>query len=259
MSNNESILDPVDTKTKNQTDNNPHPWRVCPRGQHLVRAHLEHIPPSKEHPEGHVITRHEHCAANPTHKDKLTFNEMQAMTAVYFHDLSGPPTPILLTKEFSGADKYDLFIRGWVQYWNSIFPSDDPLDPDLVKALIATESSFNQDIDKIHPESSAHGLMQITNPTLHILQNHNGELSDHLIHLTLHELQDPSANICAGVRWLFRKKVTAKARLHRTASWEEAVADYKSYLLDIISGNKPEPHAMQDLRRYLAILKGRER
>jgi hypothetical protein len=57
---------------KNSTDVKPkaHPWRHCPIGEHLVREHLEHIPPSKTHPNGLVTTRRAHCAKNPSEKDE---------------------------------------------------------------------------------------------------------------------------------------------------------------------------------------------
>jgi soluble lytic murein transglycosylase-like protein len=45
--------------------------------------------------------------------------------------------------EYPNADKFDQQIRGWVRYWNDIFQPSDPLDPNLIKALIATESGFN--------------------------------------------------------------------------------------------------------------------
>lgn len=68
-----------------------HPWRICPIGKHFVKKHIVHIPPSKEHPDGETIERHEHCATNPSKKDILSFDEIQAITEKYFHQLSGPP------------------------------------------------------------------------------------------------------------------------------------------------------------------------
>ena len=48
-----------------------HPWRLCPYGEHWVKAHPLHIPPSKMHVEGSVTVRHEHCARSPSGKDHL--------------------------------------------------------------------------------------------------------------------------------------------------------------------------------------------
>ena len=59
-------------------------------------------------------------------------------------NLSGSPALATgLLAEFDDANKYDVLIRGWVRYWNEIFQPKNPLDPNLVKALMATESSFN--------------------------------------------------------------------------------------------------------------------
>jgi hypothetical protein len=43
---------------KKQAEKKVHRWRLCPIGKHYVREHQEHIPPSKKHPNGEVITRH---------------------------------------------------------------------------------------------------------------------------------------------------------------------------------------------------------
>jgi soluble lytic murein transglycosylase-like protein len=108
------------------------------------------------------------------------------------------------------------------QHWNDIFNFKEPLDPNLVKALIATESSFRVD----PPGTKARGLMQLMPETFGYLNN-TKELKEHFIEIKKKEnYLDPSANICAGVRWLFRKKVTAGALLKRDADWIEAVADY---------------------------------
>jgi len=57
--------------------------RICPLGMHNVRNHLEHIPPSKKHSEGLVITRHRHCAKNPSHKNVLSFNDIRATAKIF--------------------------------------------------------------------------------------------------------------------------------------------------------------------------------
>ena len=138
-------------------DNKIHPWRKCSIGKHFVREHITHVPPSKEHPSGTTLTWHEHCADNPSYKDELSYAEIQYITTTYFSALSGPPTPHVLTVTFPNADKYDSEIRGWTRYWNDIFKPTDLLNPNLIKALIATESSFNENPKKV---PTAHGLMQ---------------------------------------------------------------------------------------------------
>lgn len=66
-----------------------------------------------------MITRQEHCAYNPSHKDELSFDEIQSITETHFSDLTGAPLAGVL--KFSDESKYDQQIRGWTQYWNDIF------------------------------------------------------------------------------------------------------------------------------------------
>lgn len=228
-----------------------HPWRVCSIGKHFVREHKLHIPPSKTHPDGMLVTRHQHCADNPSKKDLLSLDEILEISNTHFSSLIGPPNKKILT-EFENADKYDELIRGWVCYWNDIFNPLAQLNPNLIKALIATESSFRLDPKK---NKSAHGLMQITNETLKILSDHRGELKNHIINVNQKDILDPSTNICCGVRWLFRKKETASSRLRRDATWFEAIADYKSYLKDMIEDKNYNPKGMIDLKSYYNRLK----
>ncbi len=68
------------------------------------------------------------------------------------------------------------------------------------------------------------------------------------------DMADPGANIAAGIRWLFRKKETATAKLGREATWEEAIADYKAYLNDM-KKSKKVPRSMRDLRDFYERLK----
>lgn len=260
------VIDSLDEESVTIDDNDDkkiHPWRVCPIGKHYVRTHSEHIPPSKIHPEGEIITRHGHCAKNPPHKnsknrdiptkDLLSFEELQIIANNHFSDLTGPPKPNAL--EFERGNEFDSLIRGWVCYWNTVFNAKDPLDPNLVKALIAGESSFRPSITQStkNGTGTARGLMQLTDDTISRINSHEVELRDHFICLSLDEVMDPTANICAGVRWLFMKYAGARerianAKLDRRATWDDAVAEYKGILNGIIEvatkgGNKnPDPY-----------------
>jgi hypothetical protein len=125
----------------------------------------------------------------------------------------------------------------------------------LVKALIATESSFAKD-KKVRAGKKAgwaRGLMQVTDWTQRTLMDEEGELRDHLVNISQTEMMDPGANIAAGIRWLFRKRETASSKLDREATWEEAIADYKSYLNKM--GGKEVPRPIRDLRDYYKRLK----
>lgn len=241
------------TKYQNQFDDKIHPWRICPIGKHFVKKHKVQIPPSKEHPEGEIIERHDHCATNPGKKDILTFDEIQAITEKYFHQLSGPPKAGVL-KGYHNADKFDAEIRGWTHYWNDIFAVTNPLPADLVKALITSESSFHPetDIPAGKGKGRARGLMQVTDFTMHILGDHHGELRNYLICFEHSLLLYPSANICAGIRWLFRSMEIAKSKVGQNATWIDAVAQYKGKL-----GINPPPKEMENFNHhYLCIIEG---
>jgi hypothetical protein len=205
-----------------------HPWRFCPAGQHWVKTHPLHVPPSQKNPAGSIATRNEHCAVNPSHKDSLYADEIQEIAKQNFSSLLGPPAPNDLG--FESGNSYDEYIRGWTKYWNDVFNQREPLDPDLVKALIASESSFNPDVvAKVgKTKNRARGLMQVTDETQKILGDPNGELKDQLVHVDQEDLTDPNLNICAGIRWLFRKKQIADAEAGRELSWLEAIQKYKA-------------------------------
>jgi len=265
MITNKIELDTEKSSSENDSEKKVHPWRLCPSGKHYVRTHDEHVKLSKTHPNGETVVRHAHCANNPSHKDMLSFDEIHAITEKYFSNLTGTPTAGILIKygqtdaHFLKADDYDYLIRGWVYYWNTIFKPINPLDPNLIKALMATESSFNEKSNNIvlnkNKKIHARGLLQITEETWHVLGNHHGELHNYLIELKESDLFDPSANIYGGIRWLFRKKEIASTRLKREATWEEAIIDYKSYR-GAINKNKPVP-ALNHLRDYYNQLQGK--
>ncbi|MBI2606086.1 MAG: transglycosylase SLT domain-containing protein [Deltaproteobacteria bacterium] len=220
-----------------------HPWRVCPYGEHQVVTHPLHVPPSKKNPDG-VTTRHWHCAKNPSRKDQLYPGEIEEIANQNFSKLKNKPCPLPLKFGGNGSN-FDDFIAGWTQYWNDIFKPSEPLDPNFVKALIASESSFNpKKIADPQNSNSARGLTQITNKTRKILDNRKGELKDHYITVTKEELNDPNTNICAGIRWLFQKKDLTTSKLGHEASWLETIYNYKG------ASKAPPERAEEIMRRF---------
>ena len=113
----------------------PHPWRLCPAGEHWVHTHPLQVPPSKSHPDGYVTTRHGHCARNPSGKDQMYPDEMHEIANERFSTVKGKPCSLELSFGKNGS-AYDELIAGWVQYWNEVFQPQDLLDPDLFKALV---------------------------------------------------------------------------------------------------------------------------
>jgi hypothetical protein len=69
--------------------------------------------------------------------------------------------------------------------------------------------------------------MQVTNEARKALGNEKGEIKDHYITLTIEDLNDPSNNICAGIRWLFQKQKLTSSHLGHYADWMETIKDYK--------------------------------
>jgi hypothetical protein len=132
----------------------------------------------------------------------------------------------------------------------------EPLDPKLVKALMGSESSFKANTK---PPEGAYGLMQLQPETFDYLRDRaKTDLKNHFVNINKANYLDPSANICAGVRWLFRKKSTASYRLGRDATWTEAVADYKSYLKGMLDGTNPDPGGMKRFNQLYAEINDKQ-
>lgn len=206
-----------------------HPWRVCPGGQHYRRTHGVS---GYTTTSGKVVgpySRDWTCVKNPSGKDQLYPEEMQEIADKYFNQFRLSPLPEI--PEFYKKDlAYDHFIQGWTQYWNDVLKPIEPLDPLIIKALIVSESSFNPNAwNKKRGPGRARGLMQVTDLTLRYLALEKyHELKDHFLHLKENDMLNPNFSICAGIRWLFRKKELAQAKAKRPVSWREAIIEYKS-------------------------------
>ncbi len=229
-----------------------HPWKICPPGEFYVREAVV-----KEHPrDGHLVRAHsrrDHCReSRESAKDTLTLHETQDIAETFFGTLSERPSPQNLGFGSIGT-KYDSLIGGWTQYWNALLQPKSPLDPNIIKALIASESSFNASEGK-ERKSSARGLMQLMPVTRKALNGFRGELREHIFEFQDSDIFDPSLNIAAGVRWLFRKQELASRRLGREANWEEAVEEYKDYLRRRLKNPKTKQKGMQIFRKFLTEL-----
>jgi hypothetical protein len=221
-----------------------HPWRVCPSGQYWVGT-------STSFPRGKAKVTPK-CSKIRGSKEKILWFELQFIAKKYFSKRTGPPKADNLGFGKKG-NQFDSLIRGWTKFWNEVFEPKDPLDPNLVKALIGSESNF--DIEPI-TDGDACGLMQIRERTRGILGRQRAELRNYLIDIpkTGSVLLDPAVNIGAGVRWLFRKREIASSKLKRQATWEEAVAEYKSYFRQYLKN--PDYRGMRRFRElYARIMK----
>ncbi len=162
------------------------------------------------------------------------------------------PTPYNLG--FSNGNEFDLPIAGWTKFWNDIFQPKISLDPNLVKALVASESGFRTKVQLPSKAGPARGLIQVTEQARKILGNSEGELRDFLITITKEQVNEPNTNIASGIRWLFHKKELAKHRLKREATWEEAIAEYKGILNQLGKIEKADS-IMEKLQDYYTRLR----
>lgn len=112
---------------------------------------------------------------------------------------------------FESGAEYDTPIQFWLDYWKEHglpFPSD--LDPLHIKTLIAVESSFNEKVKSRGKNSTATGLMQLTNQTLKILSGSKNkhdwiEVKNNLIRVRRQDVLEPVINIAVGIRLISHK------------------------------------------------------
>lgn len=196
-----------------------HKWRICPLGAHWRKAH----------PKTRTKGVRGHCVKNRTKRDQIYTDEILEISEKYFSKLSGSLSSSSLG--FSQGKKFDQLILGWCRYWNDIIKDEIPLDPNLVKALIASESGFRATITIKDGKGQGYaiGLMQVTSATQKNLADEKGEIKDHYVNVDQNELRDPSLNIMAGIRWMFHKKNLLGRKLKRDVSWFEALMYYKGY------------------------------
>ena len=240
--------------SKKEVKNQIHPWRKCPLGEHWRNPQNQGSYIRNGKP---VVGSHHRstCVKNSSKKDQIYKSELEWIATTYFMDLSGPPKNDSLS--FPKGNNFDHLIRGWTKYWNEVLIPKDSLDPNLIKALIASESSFEEKV-KVKAGKKigwARGLMQITDGTLKILSDEKGELKNHLVNIYQKDMDNPNLNIAGGIRWVFRKKETASARLKKEATWDEAVAEYKGYLSAMIKKPGEVPDGMIKFQEFYLRLK----
>jgi hypothetical protein len=190
-----------------------------------VREHAMHVPISEKNLTGMTIRSRHLRRLKGTYLDVA---EIESLFKSYDRKSIIYPTRGKL-KEYPNADKYDYVIAVWNDYFNKKFNTYPPLDPDVVKALIASESSFNPDPKK--NRKIALGITQITKPTLKILQEPTGESKEFIFKdIRQKDLKDPNIAIPIAIRWLHRKKETAASKLGREPNHEEIILDYKGLL-----------------------------
>lgn len=229
-----------------------HPWRLCPLGQHWVKKHPMHVPVSVKNPDGMTL-REGHCRDNPSKKDQLYADEIRKIAELNFKNLKLVPKDEDFGKKH--GNDFDQLIAGWTQYWNEVLRPSVKLEPNLVKALVFTESNFKPDAKALASKGNwARGLMQVTDETFGILKDEKGELKDSLININQKDAYDPNLNICAGIRWLFHKKRLLERRKRREVTWSEAAMEYKSFTKDLAKKKTTAIREQAKFQKALEVL-----
>lgn len=210
----------------------------------VVREHPRRVPVSKKNPSGRtIVDRH----LRHTEGRYLDLNLIDEIFRKYEKgEIPHPGKGKLLLPD---EDKYDDYIAVWIDYFNKKLKLKSPLDPDMVKALIASESTFKPDA----VNARATGLTQVTTDTLKILQDLSGESKDFVFKdISKKDLKNPNVSVALGVRWLAYKKQYAEKILKRTATSDEVIQIYKGILNDQSDTAK---RIMKDYRGFYEKLK----
>lgn len=211
----------------------------------IVREHPRHVSFGNKNPNGITIVDQHLRRLHGTYLDSI---EIESTLKNYDRSHLLRPTPRSL--DFDNGNKYDEHIAIWTDYFNRKFNATPPIDPDVVKALIASESGFDPDPpgNKI-----VIGISQITKETLKSIQDPNGEVKDFIFqNVRQKDLKNPDLAIPISIRWLFRKKATAHSKLGRPPSAEELILEYKGLLK---STSTLKDKALENYRKNYAKLK----
>ncbi len=205
-----------------------HPWRLCPGDQFYRSKHAQKAYVRKN---GKPVQGSQHpneCVINKTGKDQLYAAEIQKIAELHFSSLTNLPADQILSM-YSNEAAFDVFIAGWTKYWNEVLSAKEPLESNFVKALIASESGFNPNAwNGKKGKKRARGLMQVTDESVGFLAWRGKDLKDHFVNLKTDDMLDPNLTICAGIRWLFRKREIAESR-SKDVNWPKTVLLYKNY------------------------------
>lgn len=212
-----------------------------------VREHPRHVPVSAKNPDGLTIVDEHLRRLKGTYLDP---EEINSVFSNYDRKGLAYPTPGKL--KHKNSDKYDETIAVWTDYFNKTFGANPSLDPDVVKALIASESGFRLD----PPENKiALGIAQITKQTWRILQDPKGEAKDFIFNkIRQKDLKDPNIAIPMATRWLFRKKIIARNKLGREPDTEELILEYKGLLK---SKSEYKKRALEKFKEEYDLLKSK--
>ncbi|WP_374076666.1 transglycosylase SLT domain-containing protein [Bdellovibrio bacteriovorus] len=211
-----------------------------------VHEHSRRVPISKKNPTGVTVVDQHQRRVPGTY---LTADEIAKIFKEYDCDGLVYPTSKKLD-EYENADKYDEIIAVWTDYFNKKFAVNPPLDPDTVKALIASESGFDPDPPG---NKKALGITQITKETLKALQDPKGEAKEFTFEdFRQKDLKNPEVAIPMAIRWLLRKRDLAQGKLKRTPTNDEIILEYKGLLKSKTDWKKS---ALKSYQKHYDLLK----
>jgi len=214
-----------------------------------VHEHPRHVPFSIKNPKGITIVDQHLRRLKGTYLDP---DEISSVFKNYDRKSLLYPTAgkLVMYKDTKKADAYDEVIAVWTDYFNKKVNADPPLDPDVVKALIASESDFRLDPRE---NKIAFGIAQITKETWKVIQDPKGETKEFIFNkIRLKDLKDPNIAIPISVRWLLYKSKRAEAKLGRSPTPEDIILEYKGLLK---SKSDYKEKALKKFRTAYGLLK----
>lgn len=171
--------------------------QMCPPGYHIVKGHYRKT-------KGGKTWVDVHSRKNKSKSKKMTYYP-ENLLYLYWNN-NKKYKRLNSIKGFKGFHEIDPVIQFWLDYWGSKFKQFLKVDPLIIKAIIAKESSFNPKADPMVNHSSAYGLMQIVDKSREALSgNIKSSVSMEFIVVTRQDLEDPVINIAVGIRWLIVK------------------------------------------------------
>lgn len=214
-------------ESKNKKKNTlikPSPSEMCPPGYHVVRVH------KRVCASGTVTWVDAHVRKN---RGKIRPGLLKENIYFLFWRSKKKYSSLKEIKGFEGKGaEYDQLIQFWLDYWVSEgieFPKD--LDPLIVKAMIAIESTFNPSAATKAKNSTAAGLMQVTDQSLRVLGGFPDkkdwiEMRKHLLHVEKVDKLDPVINVALGTRLLGHK--WSQIRDSKKRNIRQLIRDYHS-------------------------------
>jgi soluble lytic murein transglycosylase-like protein len=202
----------------------PSSSEMCPPGTHIVHGH------QRVCKSGTTIWVETHVRRN---RGKIKPGLLVENIHYLYWNAKKTYPSLPQIEGYRNGGEYDPVIQFWLEYWRDQglkFPED--LDPLMVKALISLESRFDPKLKSKDSQSTASGLMQVTDQMIRVVGGHPNkkkwiECRDHLLHVTKADKLDPVVSIALGTRILSHKYSQIPKKYPKTA--KSAITDYHTF------------------------------